>query len=317
MSEERDRILKMLEEGKVTAEQAARLIEALGSSGSERDEDRVIRVLKSGRGRHRHLFLGHPPRPPRIPMAELDRIPDIVASAVTSAMGSGFTAQEEVKTEFPGKRSLFLKSVSGDVGVQGWDKDRMSLEGSGGMTRVRERDDRVMVRSISGDVEVKVPHEARLELVSVSGDVGVSAVSGKVGVKSVSGDVSLRDVKGELDFDIVSGDLTMVRVGGELAVESKSGDVEFEPAGDFSGTIVSKSGDIELRLDAKADVVLDLLCEEDGDINIDLDMPFERLEEGEGRLKLKLGPGSRTMVVRTRKADINVKQTGIPGAREE
>ncbi len=306
MSEERNRILRMLEEGKITADQAAKLIEALGGSVRSPDEDEVIRIGR--RGSHRRL-LGHirPPRPPRIRAAELDAIPDIVASAVSSAMQSGFGPHAKAKTDFPDKRSLFIKCVSGDVAVRGWDKDRIALTETGDMTRVRERDDRVMVRTISGDIEARVPREARVELTSVSGDVGASGFHGRLGLKSVSGDVELEDVSGEIKVDVVSGELTMVRVGGTLTVESRSGDIRLEPLGEFSGEVISKSGDIELVLGSDADVVLDMQCEEDGDLSVNLDAGYEKLEEDDNRLKLKLGAGSRTLVLRTRKADITVK----------
>ncbi len=292
MSEERTRILKMLEQEKITADQAARLIEALGHHRSHFGPERFARRI------HR-----------RVSLSELDRIPDIVASAVSSAMKSGFGPQgEDIKTDFPGKNSLFLKSVSGDVEVAAWDEDRISLEKSGGMTKVRERDDRVMVRSISGDVRVKVPRESKLELVSISGDVNVAGVSGRFGLKSVSGDVDLADFVGETRADIVSGDLKMVRVSGELLVESKSGDIELEPVGEFSGKMSSKSGDIEVRLHPDADVVLDMECEEKGEVSLELDYPYEILEQGERLLKVKFGKGSRVLKLKTRKADITVKQ---------
>ncbi|UCG42402.1 MAG: DUF4097 family beta strand repeat protein [candidate division WOR-3 bacterium] len=305
MSEERDRILRMLEEGKVTANQAARLIEALGSSRRS-DEHEIFRM---GRRRSQRHFFGrvHPPRPPRMRVAELDAIPDIVASAVSSAMKSGFGPHAKAKTDFPNKHSLFIKCVSGDVAIRGWDEDRVMLTEVGNMTRVRERDERVMVRAISGDVEARVPREARVELTSVSGDVGISGFHGRLGLRSVSGDVELEDVSGELKVDVVSGELTMLRVAGTLSVESRSGDTRVEPQGKFSGEITSKSGDIVLVLGSDADVVLDMQCEEDGDLSVDLDVDFEKLEEDQNRLKIRLGEGSRTLVLRTKNADISVK----------
>ncbi|OYD16391.1 hypothetical protein CH330_02960 [candidate division WOR-3 bacterium JGI_Cruoil_03_51_56] len=292
MSEERTKILRMLEQGKITADQAARLIEALGHRRFHSGPDRFARRI------HR-----------RVSLSELDRIPDIVASAVSSAVKTGFQERSEVKTDFPGKHSLFLKSISGDVEVSAWDEDKISLEKPGGMTKVRERENRVMVRSISGDITVFVPRESKLELVSVSGNVEVTGMSGKLGLKSVSGDVGLSDLTGELKADVVSGDLKMIRVSGELLVESKSGDIELEPVGEFSGKISSKSGDIEVRLYPDADVVLDMECEEKGAITLDMGFPYEILEKDERLLKVKLGSGTRVLKLRTRKADITVRET--------
>ncbi len=294
MSEERERVLGMLEEGKITADQAARLLEALKSGRPH---------PAASRSRHFHR------RVARLSVSELDRIPDIVASAVSSAVKSGHWPRGgEIKTEFPGKSSLYLKNVSGDIEVEAWDGDGIKLESVGRMTRIRERDERVMIRSISGDIQAKVPHEVRLELTSVSGDVEVAGTNGRLGLRSVSGDVDLTDLTGELKADIVSGELKLVRFQGNLEVESKSGDIELEPVGEFSGKVSSKSGDIELRLRPDADVVLDMECEEDGEVSVDLGFPYESLEEGERFLKLKLGNGSRILRLKTRKADITVSE---------
>ena len=299
-AQERERVLKLLEDGKITADQATRLLEALGRARSEREE--------SGGWAHHPP---HPPRPPRavrVKMAELDRIPDIIAGAVSSAMRSGFGPQGALKQEFPGKSSLFLKNVSGDVDVESWESDSISFASTGGITKVRERGENVMIRSISGDIRIKVPAECRLDLVSVSGDIKVRNCSGSFGLKNVSGDVDLADFKGTVQATIVSGDLDLLRVSGDLTVESKSGDIGFEPAGEFEGQLISKSGDIELRLRPDADVVLDMECEERGEVSVDLDFDYETVEEGERSLRIKLGSGSRTMKIRTRKADITVRE---------
>ena len=91
MNDERARILKLLEDGKISADQAARLIEALGSrrSGDE---------------------CGFPPMPPMPPvpplrrvhmrgraMAGIDQIPDIVARAVSSAVRSSRAEQGSMR----------------------------------------------------------------------------------------------------------------------------------------------------------------------------------------------------------------------------
>ena len=105
MNDERARILKLLEDGKITADQAARLIEALKP-----------RSFEPG-------FI--PPIPPLPPLSrrrnlkELERIPDIVAHAVASAMKTGIESGDEGRQVFPDKAALSVKGVSGDVEVRG------------------------------------------------------------------------------------------------------------------------------------------------------------------------------------------------------
>jgi DUF4097 and DUF4098 domain-containing protein YvlB len=290
MSDERERILKLLEDGKINAEQAARLIEALGSSRPEFGPMSGPRM-----GRH------------RMGMRGMDRIPDLVAHAVTSAMKAGFEPGGDGRSEFPGKHELQLKNVSGDVEIEGQGEDRIDLKYSGGLVKVREDGDAVMVRSVSGDVEARVPGNTRLEIEAVSGDVTIAGVNGKAWVKTVSGDVMIADSEGDKTVATVSGDIDLARVTGELDIMTRSGDVDLIAVGPLSGQVSTKSGDVRLAFGTNADVVLELVCEEDGDIEIDPDLPHEVVEQREGYAKVKLGAGSRTLRIKTGHADIAVR----------
>ena len=298
MSEERLRVLKLLEEGKISADQAARLIQALG------------REPKPG------FDIPEPPEPPfcgpvgrrhfRVQMRELDRIPDIVAGAVSSAIRSVEFGDEDGKREFAGAAGLFLKTVSGDVTVKAWDKDVISLTEADALTKVRQRGDQVMVRAISGDVAARVPANCRLELVLVSGDVEVAGVSGEFGLKSVSGDVDVSDYSGKARIELVSGDLDMDRVSGEFEIDTKSGDVSISPAGQLSGSVKSNSGDIALSLGPDSDLMLEMDIEKEGEIRADIGFEHEVVEQGERTLKLRIGSGARTLRLHTHKGDITV-----------
>ncbi len=301
MSEERLRVLKLLEEGKITADQAARLIQALGreARGPEAPEPpEPPEPFMHGRSGRRHF---------RVQMRELDRIPDIVAGAVSSAIRSVEFGDEDGKREFAGAAGLFLKTVSGDITVQAWDKDVISLTQADTLTKVRQRGDQVMVRAISGDTEARVPATCRLELVSVSGDVKVSGVSGEFGFKSVSGDVDVSDYSGKARIELVSGDLALDRVSGEFEIDTKSGDVSIVPAGQLSGSVESKSGDIDLALGPDTDLALEISIEEEGEIRADIGLDHEVVEQGERLLKLRVGAGTRTLRLHTHKGDITVR----------
>ncbi len=294
MSEERARILRLLEEGKITADQAARLIEALGTR--EPEEPIGFTVAHGPRGRWR-----------RRGMADVDRIPDIVAHAVTSAVKAGFGPVEEGRHEFAGARDLFVKSVSGDIEVAGGAEDRVSLSYSGGMVKSRAADEGVQVRSVSGDVEARMPDKGRLEVETVSGDVTVEGVKGPVFVKTVSGDVDARGAESGVRAASVSGDVELERVAGVLEVETRSGDVDIVPSGPVSGSLASKSGDVTLAVGAGDDVLLELECEVEGEIDIDVEAPHEVLEQRELYAKVKFGAGSGTLRARTRSGDITVR----------
>jgi DUF4097 and DUF4098 domain-containing protein YvlB len=298
MSNERDRILKLLEDGKITADQATRLIEALGSERVEPEFGRPHVPF----GTHRHFRV----RGPR----DFERIPDVVATAVASAMKSGFEPTEERSTDFPGKRNLLVKSVSGDLDVTRGEEGRVALSYSGGMVKVRSSGEQVVVRTMAGDVSAVVPADGRLELEVVSGDVSISEGSARIEVKTVSGDVDITQTTGDAQVKTVSGDVNLDRISGKLEVQTRSGDVDLVAAGPVSGGVSTVSGDVTVALPVDADLILELATEKDGDIEVDDALPHEVLEEREGYLKVKLGNGTRALKVSTDSGDIDVCQAG-------
>jgi DUF4097 and DUF4098 domain-containing protein YvlB len=296
MSNERDRILKLLEDGKITADQATRLIEAVGSERTETEFGR----MPHGPFGPRHFRI-------RSRMKDLDRIPDVVATAVASAMKSGFEPGEERSTDFPGKRHLLVKSVSGDLDVTHGEEGRVGLSYSGGMVKVRSSGEQVVVRTMAGDVSATVPADGRLELEVVSGDVSISEAGARIDVKTVSGDVDIAKTAGDAQIKTVSGDVNLDGVSGSFEVQTRAGDVDLVAAGPVSGSISTKSGDVTVALGSDADLVLELTIEEDGDIEVDEALPHEVLEQRERYMKVKFGAGSRTLVVKTNDGDIDVR----------
>ncbi len=294
MSDERARILKLLEDGKITADQAARLIEALSSRRHEPEFELPV----------------VPPRVHRrLAMKELDRIPDMVAHAVSKAVQSSLETGDERRVQFSGKRVLVVRNVSGDVEVEGQTGNATSLSYTGGMAKVREGDDSVDFRSVSSDVDARVPVRSDCEVTTVSGDVEIVRTDGKVWVKSVSGDVEIAEHAGQTEVATVSGDVELAGVQGELMIETRSGDVEVEAAGPVRGLVATKSGDISLALRSDEDAVLEAKADEDGAVVLDLAAPHEVLEQRDNYAKVKFGAGSASIALRTRTGEITVRSS--------
>lgn len=297
MGDEQDRILKLLEDGKISADQAARLIEALGARPAEQAPEPPIPPLVMGRHWRRHSWQG------------TDRIPDIVAKAVTAAVRfEAEGADEEQRTsEFPDKRDLFIKTVSGDVEVRGRAEAGIQVRHGVKMVRARSREGAVAVNSVSGDVAAEMPADGRLELVTVSGDASVVGVGGGLVLKTVSGDATLYGVSGRISVMMVSGDVALAGVAGEIEVGTKSGDVSIAAAGAVSGAVNTRSGDVTLVLSRDADLMMELASEY-GDIGVEFSAPHEILEDGERFVRVKLGAGTRVLAVRTESGDIVVRE---------
>ncbi|MEO0078775.1 MAG: DUF4097 family beta strand repeat-containing protein [candidate division WOR-3 bacterium] len=292
MGDERARILKLLEDGKITVDQAARLIEALGSQRH---------------GPELEIPVGPPRVRRRLAMRELERIPDLVAHAVSKAVQSSLEVGDERRVQFSGKRVLAVRNVSGDVAVEGQTGNATSLSYTGGMAKVREGDDSVDFRSVSSDVDARVPVKSDCEVTTVSGDVEIARIDGRVWVKSVSGDVEIAEHAGQTEVVTVSGDVGLARVQGELMVETRSGDVVVEAAGRVQGLVATRSGDITLVLGSDEDAVLEAQADDDGAVVLDLAVPHEVLEQRDNYAKVKFGAGSASITLRTRTGEITIR----------
>ncbi len=188
------------------------------------------------------------------------------------------------------KRSLksngrvYVNNVAGIVDVSVWDRNEVAIGGRLGSTLETleilgdSNELNIVVKlpkksrsSYDTVLELKVPHNARVELETVSADVVINDVKGSVKVNTVSGDmqlvlaspeVSVQTVSGDLKLtapaakttriNSVSGDLELEGLSGLLALETVSGNVELTRGGRFSELkLKSISGDMHL------DVALD------------------------------------------------------------
>ncbi|HID32705.1 MAG TPA: hypothetical protein EYP24_04940 [bacterium (Candidatus Stahlbacteria)] len=175
MNEEIRRILKMVEDGKISAEEGVRLIEA----------------LEQGRKRSRGIF------------TILDGLDDLGRGF--KGLGTGLGRKE---FRFPGAKELDLKGVSGDITIKGDRADLITITGDGLMI-ARESDNRVRIKAMSGDITAVVPEKTNLNLVSASGDVEISDLSGNLTLKVAAGDITIKNFSGRIDISGAFGDLDL------------------------------------------------------------------------------------------------------------
>lgn len=134
----------------------------------------------------------------------------------------------------PAKASMKVKSVSGDV----------SLEGIGGT---------VETDTVSGDIEVNKADKG-VECKAISGDLTLEDISGDIYLNAVSGDMKLRGLKGSIEAEAVSGDIELWEVSEAQTVRAKtlSGEITYQGKLKADGKyyLKSHSGDVEMRIPA-------------------------------------------------------------------
>lgn len=219
---ERLGILKLLEEGKINAEEAARLLEAL-NHGKER---------RRGHG----LW------------TSLETIPDMVQTMLAHGFKHG-SGEEALR--FDARPNIVFKGISGDLAVTGTNGGGVTIQ-KDGFARIEETGDTLTVKAISGDIALTVPRETNLELRGVSGDVAIKDIAGRIVFDAVSGDITGAGLAG--DFTAESScadiDLALVRIG-HVDIVTQSGDIAIHLPGDssFSLEAVSEHGAIECEFE--------------------------------------------------------------------
>ncbi len=176
------------------------------------------------------------------------------------------------------------------------------------------------------DLSIEVPHGARVELGSVSGDLHVSGLDGQQRYKTVSGDVELEEVEGAVDLDGTSGDVRLLASGTiklelrtvsgdiaaragvveRLALQTMSGDMRIEAAlaPGYDHTIETVSGDTRLITSSGLTIEARTLS---GDIRSDVP---HRTGGESGRRSIILGDGRAHLGFRSLSGDLQLTGKG-------
>lgn len=156
--------------------------------------------------------------------------------------------------------TVIINNTSGMVDVRGWSRDEVRVEGdlgggvdelhferNGGTITIMVKTPRSHHRSISSDLEISVPEQSSIEVVTVSADIEVHDVKGIQRLQSVSGDVESEAYGADVQIGTVSGDVGLEGDDEDCVVElnTVSGDID---AQNLSGEVKanSVSGDVVL-----------------------------------------------------------------------
>ena len=96
------------------------------------------------------------------------------------------------------------------------------------------------------EINVMVPEEYNLDLITISGDIQTGNIKGDVTAKTLSGNISTGPTEGVLSTKTNSGNIETSRTLGEFHARSLTGNIKTGPV-DGDATIVTNSGSIETR----------------------------------------------------------------------
>jgi len=282
--EERERILKLLEDGKINAAEATKLLEALGEP---------FRFTQRGPGPDFGRRIAK-----KIELSLKD-LPDMIESSIWFA-GSG----KEKELEFDPKERLVIKAVSGDVTIKGDDERKIRIKLRDGH-KVSETENELALKTMSGDIDVKVNSSQKIEMKAAAGDVSASNLNAQLTLRCGGGDLELENIAGKLSVAVGGGDVEGKDISAELDIRVGGGDIDLDLSTCPGGRIELGGGDINLTIPEKANVELIVHRPKYGDISSDFDL--EPSDEGD-ELKAVLGKPEAKLYVKTKHGDVTIRK---------
>lgn len=142
----------------------------------------------------------------------------------------------------PEGTEVLIRNVSGDVQLDGLKGKKTDITTSSGSIKTENMVSTMNLSSVSGDISSRNCTGA-IKTVSSSGSQWIEGINGNVSATSVSGDLKLTTVKGELHAASSSGNHTLTAITGTIHSAVVSGDVKVTGCkGDLF--IKTSSGDI-------------------------------------------------------------------------
>jgi len=229
MSDEVMKILKLLEDGKVSAEEAQSLISAV-----------------SGKKQEGGFYVPPAPKAPKMPkefVRKIEIIPDQIGQAISAAFGS--MGSNAGRTIFPGAKEFAIKVVSGNLElIKG--ADEIVFDGAAWPMKSAMENDRLVINSINTNGSLEIPAGAKGVASAVSADIRASDIDSNIQLEQVSGDIQIEKCKGDWKIVTVSGDIVIDDFSGKLHCRSRNGDIELDINGSGEYTVDTITGDIEV-----------------------------------------------------------------------
>jgi hypothetical protein len=181
--------------------------------------------------------------------------------------------------------------------------------------------------SIRSDIEIRVPRETDLTLITEDGRIDVERIDGDIEAESGDGRLRFREVRGTVRSSTSDGSIVGVDLIGDVDVSTEDGRIEL--AGSF-GSLTAATSDGSIKVEAlensppstedwvirTSDGSIDLTLPSDFSADLEAttadgrivnDLPLDVTHESKTRLKGRLGQGGKLVLIRTSDGRIVLK----------
>lgn len=263
-------VLRMLAEGKINADEAARLLEALGEEAPKEKAGGTWEFPFENMARGAQHFMRHAGKAHfHWPMGDWARQEDPFQAGLDT------TPQRIAANE---GMALHVHNAMGSIKLMGTDESQIVVEGGPrGQYRVDEKENAVRVQAHRMGAELKVR---------------VPAIVDKVVVHTNLGEIEAQNLLND-----------------EVELSTNTGEIEYEAGPVKTGSVRLRSdvGSIRLRLAKNAACEVRAASDVAGEVTLDDDTPLQVLEQGSGFLHAKLNDGGADIRAMTHTGEIHVE----------
>ena len=312
MTDEQGRVLDMVSEGKISVEEAERLLSALAGA---QDSDSAGPHAGLGEPLHREVIsvvmeeggesVGEALRDDTFTVGEAPRV--VIKNdngRVRCEVGDEGSVRVRAILKNPRSVKYSVDQEGGVITVEAKGKGKASLLGFFG-------------RGGSADVVVTAPRKTALDIGTGNGAVEASGFEGTSTVKSANGGIALQDMNGGLEVSSTNGRISLGACEGDLSVRSTNGRITVEEAKgslnastvngavSFSGELVRGSsnelntvnGAVEVSVLGEVSLKVDASCVNGG---VRSDLPgLEVTDPKRRKLEGTVGDGEAELSVHT------------------
>uniref|UniRef100_A0A7C3ML81 Uncharacterized protein n=1 Tax=Dictyoglomus thermophilum TaxID=14 RepID=A0A7C3ML81_DICTH len=234
MDDELKRILKLLEEGKIKADEAEKLIEALEERKESKRKDKFGFV----------------------------NIGEIVTDALTSAFsiipGVIVNSMKGIKHvdeeyEWSEDKPLFLEITAGDLGIDVWQEEKIRIKGEG----VFILEDN-LIKFSAGDFSLNLPKLNTVKMKVSAGDVKGKLVAkeSEILIKMGDGDLYIESEKFRAEVNMGDLDIVFAKAPSQGELICNTGDMSIVLPDDFDGKLVVKVTMGEASVERRPDMIV-------------------------------------------------------------
>jgi hypothetical protein len=110
-----------------------------------------------------------------------------------------------------------IAQVRGDLHVSVWDQPSIAVDADGRVTQLYHEGDALMIKEGSGDLQLRVPADAEIQVTNLKGDVSIRGVR-RVELVDIGGDVALHDTGIGVDIEKIGEAIALRDLRGDLRV---------------------------------------------------------------------------------------------------